>query len=80
MYAVFPSGVIATPYGLVPTVMVLVTVPVAVSILDTEFDPLLVTYAVFPSGVIATPYGLEPTVMVLVTVPVAVSILDTESE
>jgi len=65
---VFPSGVIATPYGLVPTVMVLVTVPVAVSILDTESDPLLVTYAVFPSGVNATKAGLMPTVMVLVTV------------
>jgi len=37
-YAVFPSGVIATPYGPVPRVMVLVTVPVAVSILDTESD------------------------------------------
>src|SRR6218665_3922998 len=48
--------------------MVLVTVPVAVSILDTEFDSALVTYAVFPSGVNATPNGPEPTVMVLVTV------------
>src|SRR6218665_642835 len=60
--------------------MVLVTVPVAVSILDTEPDPLLVTYAVLPFGVIATPNGSESTVMVLVTVPVAVSILDTEPD
>src|SRR6218665_647272 len=68
MYAVLPSGVIATPYGYLPTVMVLVTVSVAVSITDTEPDPLLVTYAVFPSGVNATPPGAVPTVMVLVTV------------
>src|SRR6218665_3696417 len=60
--------------------MVLVTVPVAVSILDTEPDPLLVTYAVRPSGVTATPTGVESTVMVLVTVPVAVLILDTEPD
>src|SRR6218665_3890491 len=43
------------------------TVSVAVSILDTESDPLLVTYAVVPSGVNATKAGLMPTVMVLVT-------------
>src|SRR6218665_4058682 len=60
--------------------MVLVTIPVAVSILDTEFDMSLVTYTVLPSGVTATPNGRKPTVMVLVTVPVAVSILDTEPD
>jgi len=36
---VFPSGVIATPVGTLTAVMVLVTVPVAVSITDTELDP-----------------------------------------
>src|SRR6218665_138104 len=76
MYAVFPSGVIATPPGFVPAVMVLV----AVSILETELDPVLATYAVFPSGVNATPLGYVPTVMVLVTVSVAVSITDTEPD
>src|SRR6218665_114205 len=60
--------------------MGLVTVPVALSILDTEFDRSLVTYTVLPSGVTATPNGRKPTVMVLVTVPVAVSILDTEPD
>jgi len=37
-YAVFPSGVIATPHGFLMAMMILVTVPVAVSILDTECD------------------------------------------
>src|SRR6218665_3046330 len=62
--------------------MVLVTVPVAVSIPDTDTEPAptLATYAVLPSGVTATPPGPVPTVMALVTVPVAVSITDTEPD
>src|SRR6218665_2933814 len=67
-YTVLTSGVTATPYGVIPTGVVLVTVPVAVSILDTERESLVGMYAVFPSGVTATPPGCEPTVMVLVTV------------
>ena len=38
-----PSGLTATPVGLVPTGMVVVTVLVAVSITDTVLPPSLVT-------------------------------------
>ena len=67
-YAVLPSGVTTTPYGFLPTAMVLVTLPVAVSITDTEPDPIpAATYTVLPSGVTTTPSGVAPTVMVSMT-------------
>jgi hypothetical protein len=60
--------------------MVAVTVFVAVSISDTDPDPLaakLTTQTNAPSGWTATPHGLIPTGMVAITVLAGVSITET---
>ena len=75
-----PSGVMARSLGLVPTVMVAITVgsAVVVSITDTVPAPRLVTYkTVPPPGLTATALGEAPTVMVAITELEARSITDT---
>jgi hypothetical protein len=59
--------------------MVAVTADVAVLIIETVFEPELVTYARCPSGLTATPHGVKPTLMGEVSaVAAAVWITDTE--
>jgi hypothetical protein len=70
-------GDTATPEGEFPTVIVAVTVFVAVLITDTEPLCKFVTYTYSPFGVIATLAGLLPRGIVAVTVFVAVLITDT---
>src|SRR5262249_25544097 len=79
-YAWVPSGVMATPTGLIPTGTVATTVLVAVSITDTVKENSFATYAWVPSGVMATPRGNLPTGTVATTVLVAVSITNTVLE
>ena len=77
---VVPSGVIAIPPTLLPTVMTSATVFVATSITVTWLPALSwPTYAFVPSGLIATETGVGSTVIVATTVRVAVSITETDA-
>jgi hypothetical protein len=66
----------APPLGVVPTVIG-VTVFVATSIIETVFEPLLITPTFVPSGLTASPTGWVPTLTVAITVLVAVLITET---
>ncbi len=68
-----PAGSTATPNGPLPTATVATTAALAVSITDTEAEPLLATYRRVPSGLTTRPSGRVPTAIVPVTVLVAVS-------
>jgi hypothetical protein len=72
-----PSGLTATAPGADPTVIVAITVLLAVSTTDTVPPFLLVTKAWVPSGLNATPTGASKPTMVAITTSVAVSITDT---
>src|SRR5207244_10057394 len=52
-----PSGLMSSPFGLVPTAMVAATLLLVVEIFETVPDPLLVTYTALPSGVATTRAG-----------------------
>jgi hypothetical protein len=58
---VAPSGLTATPNGLLPTGITLPAVPVATVIGVTVLLAWLVTYAMVPSGVNAASNGWDPT-------------------
>src|SRR6476646_7084442 len=60
----------AMPDGLLPTLMVVVTVLVTVLIFVTESDPALTTQTRLPSGLCATATGLVPTLTVAITLSV----------
>ena len=80
-YAVFPSGVIATPVGSWPTVIDGPGRFVARSIgvtLSGPTAPAFATYPVFPSGVIAIEVGPVPTLIGVPAVFVVRSIGVTE--
>src|SRR5271166_4956915 len=69
------SGVMATPSGLLPTVMALPAVLVAVAIGVTLPEATVsATYTVLPSGVMATSTGVVPTEIGEPAVLVAMSI------
>ena len=76
-----PSGAMARPCGLLPTVTLRTTV-LLLMLSTTTVSPPCVTYARLPSGVMATLRGRlpAPTGMAMTTVFVAVSIIDTEPE
>jgi len=62
-YAVFPSGVKATPYGLVPAVMVLVTVSLSPRREDRAVGTLTPFWPGAAAAVIFAFIGTTPTVV-----------------
>ena len=57
----------ATTEGMLPTVIVAITLFVAVLMTDTLLEPLLGTYTRLPSGVTARSIGVVPTMIVATT-------------